>query len=62
MLPVLSRPRPVLPGETPPPRPVRWPGPAPQLPPVGLSPAGRLSPVCRSLAVNGHQLPAWARA
>jgi len=32
MLPILSRPRPVLPGETLPPPPVRWPGPAPVLP------------------------------
>ena len=62
MTSVLSLKRPVLPGETLPPRPVKWPGNPPQLPPVGLSPAGRLSPLCRSLAANGHQLPAWAVA
>ena len=31
-LPVIARPRPLLPGEAPPPRPIRWPGPAPVLP------------------------------
>ena len=62
MTSVISRQRPVLPGEALPPMPPAWPSPAPQLPPVGLSPAGRLSPLCRSLAANGHQLPAWAQA
>lgn len=32
MVSVLSRPRPVLPGETLPPAPIRWTGPAPKLP------------------------------
>ncbi len=32
-----DRRRPVLPGEALPPRPVRWPGPAPQLPPLPVA-------------------------
>ena len=59
-LPIIPKRRPVLPGEQLPPAPPAWPGPAPQLPPVGLSPAGRMSPICRSLVVNGSALPAWA--
>jgi hypothetical protein len=32
MLSTIRRPRPVLPGEALPPKPVKWPGPAPVLP------------------------------
>ena len=34
MISILRRPRPVLPGEQLPPRPIRWTGPAPSLPKI----------------------------
>jgi hypothetical protein len=56
MTSVLSRKRPVLPGETLPPNPVKWPGQPPQLPPVGHQlPAG-------VVASDNQAFPQWGGA